>query len=102
MPTGEFDAREEEDDDGTFVGISREAAYRAARTGELPTIKTATSSRKPKQKCLTCSVPEAGEAIGIGREAAYRAARTGELPTIKIGRLLRVPLAALDRMLGGR
>jgi excisionase family DNA binding protein len=48
---------------------------------------------------LTCSVPEAGKILGLGRDAAYRAAQTGEIPIIRIGRLVRVPLAALERLL---
>jgi excisionase family DNA binding protein len=46
----------------------------------------------------TMSVPEAGRVLGIGRNAAYEAARRGEIPTIKIGRLLRVPVVAMERM----
>jgi hypothetical protein len=49
---------------------------------------------------LTISVPEAGEKyFGLCRNAAYAAADRGEIPTIKIGRLLRVPVRALERML---
>jgi excisionase family DNA binding protein len=48
---------------------------------------------------LTCSVPEAGEMLGLGRCSAYQAAANGEIPTIRFGRLVRVPLAALKRML---
>jgi excisionase family DNA binding protein len=47
----------------------------------------------------TVSVPEAGRWLGIKRNAAYAAAHNGEIPTIKIGKLLRVPVAALERML---
>jgi len=47
----------------------------------------------------TLSVPEAGRWLGIGRNAAYDAARRGEIPTIRIGRLLRVPVVALQRKL---
>jgi excisionase family DNA binding protein len=47
----------------------------------------------------TVSVPEAGKWLGIGRNAAYEAARRGEIPTIKIGKLLRVPVVALERKL---
>jgi hypothetical protein len=48
----------------------------------------------------TMSVPEAGRAyFGLGRGASYEAARRGELPVIRIGRLLRVPVVALERML---
>jgi hypothetical protein len=46
------------------------------------------------------SVPEAGQKyFDLGRNATYEAARRGDIPTIKIGRLLRVPVVALERML---
>jgi hypothetical protein len=49
---------------------------------------------------LTLSVPEAGKRyFGLCRNAAYDAAARGELPTIRIGRLLRVPVRALEQML---
>ena len=47
----------------------------------------------------TMSVPEAGRWLGIGRNASYEAARRGDIPTIRIGRLLRVPVVALERKL---
>jgi hypothetical protein len=48
----------------------------------------------------TLTVPEAGRVyFDLGRNASYEAARRGDIPTIKIGRLLRVPIIALDRML---
>jgi excisionase family DNA binding protein len=52
-----------------------------------------------EERTKTLSVPEAGKWLGIGRNAAYEAARRGEIPTIKIGRLLRVPVVALERKL---
>ena len=45
------------------------------------------------------SVPEAGRLLGIGVNAAYEAAKRGEIPCIQIGRLKRVPVAAMERML---
>jgi len=49
---------------------------------------------------LTISVPEAGRRyFGLSRNAAYVAAGRGDFPVIKIGRLLRVPVRALERML---
>lgn len=49
---------------------------------------------------LTISVPEAGRRyFGLSRNGSYDAARRGEIPTIRIGRLLRVPVPALDRLL---
>jgi excisionase family DNA binding protein len=49
---------------------------------------------------LTISVPEAGARyFGLSRNGAYAAAERGEIPTIKIGRLKRVPIRALERLL---
>ena len=48
----------------------------------------------------TLTVPEAGRRyFDLGRNASYEAARRGDIPTIRIGRLLRVPVVALERML---
>jgi hypothetical protein len=48
----------------------------------------------------TLTVPEAGRLyFDLGRNASYEAARRGDIPTIRIGRLLRVPIVALERML---
>jgi hypothetical protein len=50
--------------------------------------------------CKTISVPEAGrEYFDLSRNASYEAARRGDIPTIRIGRLLRVPVVALERKL---
>ena len=49
---------------------------------------------------LTISVPEAGKRyFDLSRGASYQAAERGEIPTIRIGRLLRVPVRALEDML---
>lgn len=49
----------------------------------------------------TMPVPEAGRiAYNLGRDASYAAAARGDLPTIRVGRKLRVPTAALRRLLG--
>ncbi len=48
----------------------------------------------------TLSVPEAGKLyLGIGRDSAYEAARRGDLPIIRVGKLMRVPVVAMERML---
>jgi len=45
-------------------------------------------------------VPEAGRRyFDMGMSASYAAAARGDLPTIRIGRKLRVPIVALERML---
>ncbi|MGF6433582.1 helix-turn-helix domain-containing protein [Bradyrhizobium elkanii] len=52
------------------------------------------------EKALTISVPEAGRLyFGLSRNAAYAAAERGEIPTVKIGRLLKVPIRAMEQML---
>jgi hypothetical protein len=53
-----------------------------------------------QKNCLTMTVPEAGALyFGLKPARAYQAAARGEIPTIRIGRLLRVPVAAMDRLL---
>ena len=48
----------------------------------------------------TMTVPAAGRLyFGLGRNASYDAAKRGDIPTIKVGRLLRVPIAAMERRL---
>jgi Helix-turn-helix domain len=60
----------------------------------------ANSGEHEMTEILTLSVPEAGRRyFGLSRNGSYAAAERGELPTIKIGRLLRVPVRALERML---
>ena len=58
-------------------------------------------SRKKKNRNenrKTMSVPEAGEIYyELSRNASYEAARRGEIPTIQVGRLLRVPVAVMER-----
>jgi hypothetical protein len=56
-------------------------------------------SKMSKEAPITISVPEAGKRyFGLCRNAAYDAAGRGDIPVIKIGRLLRVPVLALERM----
>jgi hypothetical protein len=49
---------------------------------------------------LTISVPEAGaKYLGLARNASYEAAVRGDIPTIRVGKLLRVPVRAMERLL---
>ena len=51
-------------------------------------------------ECKTLSVPEAGRVYyGLRRNASYDAVRRGEIPVIRVGRQLRVPIAAMERIL---
>lgn len=47
----------------------------------------------------TVSVPEAGKVLSLSRNGSYEAAKRGEIPTLKFGSKLRVPTAALRKML---
>jgi excisionase family DNA binding protein len=54
------------------------------------------TSTVPRQ---ALKLDEVGKRLGVSRGSVYAAARRGEIPTIRIGRLLLVPVPALDRML---
>jgi hypothetical protein len=57
-------------------------------------------TRAPPEAPLTMSVPEAGKKyFGLSKNGSYDAAARGEIPTIKIGKLRRVPVRAMERML---
>jgi hypothetical protein len=52
---------------------------------------------------VTITVPEAGKRyFGLSRNASYDAAKRGEIPTVKIGKLYRVPVHLMEKMMGGR
>jgi hypothetical protein len=52
------------------------------------------------EQIKTLPVPVAGRLyFDLGRNASYEAARRGQIPVIKIGSRLRVPVAALEKML---
>jgi len=56
-------------------------------------------TEKHDDERLVYDVPEAGAKLGLSRNGSYDAAARGEIPTIRIGRLLKVPKIAFDRML---
>ena len=47
----------------------------------------------------TLSVDEAAIVLGIARSSAFQAVRAGEIPSVHFGRRVRVPTAALRRLL---
>ena len=48
----------------------------------------------------TLTVPKRARLyFSLGRNAPYDAARRGDIPTVRIGRLLRVPVAAMEARL---
>lgn len=54
---------------------------------------------KTTDATLVIDVVEAGRRLGISRSAAYQAVHAGQIPSVRIGRLIKVPVAALQRML---
>jgi hypothetical protein len=56
-------------------------------------------SAQQGNKSLVYDVPTAGAMLGLNRNAAYAAAKRGDIPVIRIGKLIRVPKIAFDRML---
>jgi hypothetical protein len=66
----------------------------------LPYIIRTNGDKMNNQTTKTISVPEAGRVyFGLARNAAYEAAHRGDIPVIRIGRMMRVPIVALERML---
>jgi hypothetical protein len=52
------------------------------------------------ESARTISVPLAGARyLGLSRGASYQAAANGLIPTIRVGRLLKVPIVAMERLL---
>jgi len=48
---------------------------------------------------LVYTIPEVSKLLGLTRNAAYDAAKRGDFPTIRIGKLIRIPKAALHAMI---
>ena len=51
-----------------------------------------------KQKPLFVRPREAATLIGAGRSKIYEMIQTGEIPSCRIGGMLRVPVAALEKL----
>lgn len=52
-----------------------------------------------KEEALTLTVPEVAALLRISRSSAYGAVRSGQIPSLRFGRSIRVPRAALERLL---
>lgn len=51
-------------------------------------------------ECRTMSIEDAGRIyFGLSRNSSYSAADRGDIPTIRIGKLRRVPIAAMEKRL---
>jgi excisionase family DNA binding protein len=56
--------------------------------------------KEAENNAKTLTVAEAGaQYFGLCPRSSYAAVKRGQIPVIKIGRLLRVPVVALERML---
>jgi excisionase family DNA binding protein len=51
--------------------------------------------------CLVYTVAEVGVLLGLTKNLAYQAAKRGDFPTIRIGKLIKIPKAALHAMIDG-
>ena len=69
----------------------------------MPTRRRAKkSTQSPEVETKTISVPEAGKRyFGLSRNGSYAAAARGDILTIPVGRLLKVPVAQMDRKIQG-
>jgi hypothetical protein len=67
-------------------------ALKSATLGESVVLEAPT----PK----TLSIPEAGfQYLGLSKNGSYDAAARGEIPYIVVGRLKRVPIALMEKMM---
>jgi hypothetical protein len=70
------------------------------RSGGAQARQSRKKARAPPEFPLTLSVPEAGRRyFDMSKNASYAAAARGEIPTVKVGKLLRVPVRAMERIL---
>lgn len=86
-----------------MVGLSTIHLQNTPRTGisQVVVIPTTREMHMPKtkDKRLVYDLTEAAELLGLSRTSVYVAAANGDIPTIRVGRLIRVPRAALHAML---
>lgn len=48
---------------------------------------------------LVYDVSEVGKMLGLSRNSTYEAIAKGDIPCIRVGKLIKVPKAAFDRLL---
>lgn len=52
-----------------------------------------------EENCLVYTVLEAAHLLRLTKNSAYSAAKRGDIPTVRLGKLIRVPKAALHAMI---
>lgn len=72
----------------------------APRSRHLDTL-TLHNVASPPVVGLALSPAAAAEALGICRASIYNLIKRGELRAVKIGRSTRIPVAELERLIGG-
>jgi excisionase family DNA binding protein len=60
----------------------------------------ATNNSVPSPAFLT--VDQVAQRLYVGRSTAYNMINAGEIPSIRFGRLIRIPLSALDAYLSNK
>ena len=70
----------------------------AVRT-QSPTSVGPPRERSVRALALLLTITDVAERLGCGRTFVYELISSGELETVKLGRLRRVPVAALDALI---
>jgi len=81
-----------------LISVSTERSRRRVREVEQPI----TNITLQVDERRVFNVMEAAAILGIGRSELYEFISTGEIRTIHIGRLCKVPVAAIDEFLATR
>jgi excisionase family DNA binding protein len=70
----------------------------AVRTQSPPSVRPP-RERSARAFALLLTITDVAERLGCGRTFVYELISSGELETVKLGRLRRVPVAALDALI---
>src|SRR5262245_10050636 len=83
-------------DPGMARGVHIEDVFVPIAEADLPPRRKLVSNEDQQ----TLSVPEAGKKYyGLSRNASYEAAKAGHIPAIRVGKLWRVPVRAMERIM---
>ena len=83
---------------GRVISVSTERSRRRVREVEQPIINITMQVDERR----VYNVIEAAAILGIGRSKLYQLMAAGEIRTIHIGRLRKIPIAAIDEFLAAR
>jgi excisionase family DNA binding protein len=54
---------------------------------------------KPRRRAEVLTAAEAAALLRVSLKSIYKAANNGQLPVLRFGRIIRIPVHALERML---